>query len=369
MLKKITLSLLAFTALVLVFSFNKSFRSLQPPTNHSGAPGGGLCSDCHADAGPNTGGGSVVVNGLPSSFQPGQTYPFSVTINHPTIRAKWGFEINARNSNNEPTGTFTTTNLNAGTISGPSEIGHNNAVASDGTTFTYDNLFWTAPSTVAAGDNAVTFYVAGNAANGNGFNTGDFIYSNTAQIVLPITLKALDYKIIDDYKVQLDWTTASENNSKAFVVEKSEDNQIFHQVGLVKAIGNSSTDRKYSFTDAVPTTLNQPVLYRLKLVDVNGSAKYSKTLQVVVKGKAVLVLSLSPVPARDFVEAKITSDKAVSTEAFIVGMDGKIVGRQQISLQKGNNTYKFNLPALQRGVYLFKLQVEGSAQTKTFTVM
>jgi hypothetical protein len=178
------------------WDFALFFYSSQPPSNASGAPGGGTCADCHGNL--NTGGGSVVVNGLPSNFQPGQTYPFSVTISHSDTRDRWGFEINARNSSNNPIGTFTTTNANAATISGPSEIGHNNAVSSTGTSYTYDNLSWTAPSTVATDDNSVTFYVAGNAADGSGDNSGDFIYTNTVQLVLPVTLKSLDHKVVDD---------------------------------------------------------------------------------------------------------------------------------------------------------------------------
>lgn len=369
MLKKITFSLLSVSLLVLVFSFHHSFRSGQPPSDYSGAPNGGLCSDCHGGAGPNTGGGSVVVNGLPSNFQPGQTYPFSVTINHPTTRDRWGFEINARNENNNPVGTFTTTNPNAATISGPSEIGHKNAVFSTGTSYTYNNLSWTAPSTVANGDTKVNFYVAGNAANGNGFNSGDFIYTNTVQVVLPITLKTLDYKVVDDYTVQIDWTTGSESNSREFVIEKSDDNQHFYKAGEVSAAGNTTTDKRYSFTDSKPSYFNRPVYYRLKLVDQNGLFKYSKTFQITLKGRAMYVVSLSPNPATDFIKAEISSDRAVNSETMIVSADGRVVSRQTLPVQMGVNTYKIMLPSLQHGLYFFKLRVNERTQTLSFIAL
>jgi hypothetical protein len=48
----------------------------------------------------------------------------------------------------------------------------------------------------------------------------------------------------------LQWTTASEQNSDSFFIEKSTDGSNFIIIGSVAAAGNSTEVRKYSFTDS-----------------------------------------------------------------------------------------------------------------------
>jgi hypothetical protein len=369
MLKKITWMVIGLALSVGFISFRSKYYSSQPPPDHSGTPGGGLCSDCHGNL--NSGGGSIVVNGLPATFKAGQTYPFSVTITHGAAnRTRWGFEINARNAGNNGIGTFKSTNPNATTNGGPSEIAHNSAVVTAATnSYTYSGLSWTAPSTIAAGDNAVTFYMAGNAANNNGSTSGDFIYASTRLVTLPVNFKALDYKVIDDYKVQVNWTTANENNSKEFIIEKSDDNSRFYEAGRVSAAGSSSAEKSYSFTDSRPSFFNKAIYYRLKQVDMDGQFKYSKVFQVTLKGKSMYVFSISPNPAVDHITAGITSDLTAKVEARIVSAAGNTTVRQILQLQKGRSTYRVSIPALQHGVYYFMLESKDYSQTIPFIVL
>lgn len=365
MLKKFTLLASFGSLLIVVFSFKGTYFSAAPPNNVSGAPGGGICTNCHTTNPLNTGGGGVTITGLPTTFQPGQTYPFSVTISHGTAdRTRWGFEINARNTSNTGIGTFTP-GPNTGIVNSlPSQIAHQNAVfTSAAASYTYTGMSWTAPGTIAAGDNGVTFYVAGNAANGNFANSGDFIYTNATLVVLPVTLKDLSYKIVDGYKVAIDWQTTSEANSKEFVVEKSDDNNSFYEVSRVAAAGNSANERSYGITDAKPSFFNQPVYYRLKLVDLDGKFRYSKTIQVVLASKAIYLYSLSPNPARDYVTVGIASNKAVTAEVSLVSLSGSLVQRQTIPLQKGSNNYRLSTASLPHGLYYLRFGTNETTQT------
>lgn len=364
MLKKFTLLASLGSLLIVVFSFKGAFRSAAPPDNVSGAPGGGLCTNCHTTNPLNSGGGSVVINGLPTTFQPGQTYPFSVTISHGTAdRMRWGFEINARNNSNAGIGTFTP-GPNTAIINVPSQIGHQNAVVtSAASSYTYTGLSWTAPGTIAAGDNRVTFYAAGNAANNNGANTGDYIHTNTVLIVLPVTLKDVSCKVVDGYKVALEWQTASETGSKEFVVEKSDDNGSFYEAGRVAAAGNSTTETSYRFTDEKPSFFNQTVYYRLKLVDLGGKFTYSKTVQVMLPSKSIYLYSLSPNPATDYVIAGITSNEAAPAEISFVSLSGSVVRRQIIQLQKGSRNYRLSTSSLPHGLYYLRFGAKGPTQT------
>lgn len=160
-------------------------RSGGPGAGYSGAPGDSLCIACHG--GPeNTGGGSVAISfGGATSYTPGQIMHVSVTISDPAQK-RWGFEVSPRlvsDVRNMGAGTLAPTDANtqlttpSGTIQW---IEHTSAGTRNGTsspvTFNFD---WTPPAT-NQGD--VIFYVAANAANGNGAPTGDHIYTTTATL-------------------------------------------------------------------------------------------------------------------------------------------------------------------------------------------
>jgi hypothetical protein len=161
-------------------SFETLIRSSQPPQGHTGADGV-YCNQCHSTNQLNNPGGSVQATGLPDvNYTAGAVYNFSITISHSAVdRKRWGFSIEARNNAGQNVGTFTTTNTHA--APNGLELSHLSAqtFATAASSYTYNNLTWTAPANPGPDDNIVTFYYVGNAANGNGFNTGDFIYSNT----------------------------------------------------------------------------------------------------------------------------------------------------------------------------------------------
>jgi len=72
---------------------------------------------------------------------------------------------------------------------------------------------------------------------------------------------------------QLSWETASEQNSDNFTIEHSQEGLTFESIGTVPAKGNSDQQQFYQFTDSHP--LSGISYYRLKMVDLNGSIRYS----------------------------------------------------------------------------------------------
>ena len=137
------------------------------------------CNNCHGGNEVNSPGGSVVINDLPATYTPGTTYNFSVTINHSSAnRRRWGFAMKAV-ANGKPSGTFSTINNNVYIIMPEREIGHSAAPTTPfSASYTFNGLSWTAPLSPTADEKNITFYVAGNAANGSG-SSSDFIYTAT----------------------------------------------------------------------------------------------------------------------------------------------------------------------------------------------
>ncbi len=91
----------------------------------------------------------------------------------------------------------------------------------------------------------------------------------------PITLLEFKGKVVSN-DIWLEWTTATEQNSKQFDIERSDDGIRFRTVGIVSAAGNSTVDKNYSFHDR--EIVQEKNYYRLRQVDLDGTYEYSKTV-------------------------------------------------------------------------------------------
>ena len=159
-----------------------------PDPRKTGAPGDGLCIECHAPA-ANTGSGNVQI-AFPAglTYTPGTKQRLTVTVTDSAAN-RWGFQLTARlatNETNGQAGAFESVDASTQVIcedgrpkqaqgclaSAPLEFIEHTLSGTGSNTFALD---WTAP---ASDVGEVHFYVAGNAANGNGQNDpGDLIYT------------------------------------------------------------------------------------------------------------------------------------------------------------------------------------------------
>ena len=189
-------------------------HSTGPDAGKAGVPGESNCTEirCHVGTALNGGGGSVSV-----TFPGGQTYTpgvkqhLVVTIADPTAR-NWGFQLAARPISNAktPAGNFASTDGFTAVVCAPASLdpfqqvfldfpsnqtcaankplayiehtlNGSSRIVSGSQTYQFD---WTPPAS-DVGD--IGIYVAGNAANGNGNETGDHIY------IASYTLKPLTF--------------------------------------------------------------------------------------------------------------------------------------------------------------------------------
>ncbi len=170
---------------VVAFSLSLGAFSSGPPPNRNGLSGV-YCTACHRTNELNSGDGSVRIAGLPSGWVPGETYALQVIVSHPTA-IRWGFQLSATGLNGDQAGelipgsdgrTFVqTTAVNGKDVQ---FIEHNSL----GSTIGSSNIFrfnYRTPADTNFG--SIRFNVAGNAANGNGANTGDFIYAT--EVIVP----------------------------------------------------------------------------------------------------------------------------------------------------------------------------------------
>ena len=98
---------------------------------------------------------------------------------------------------------------------------------------------------------------------------------STGENVLPVELTSFTAHT-NNSSVLLSWKTAAELNSSEFQIERKSDNlDIWNLVGTVNACGNCNSISSYSYLDSVTAGRYK---YRLKLIDNNGSFKYSSII-------------------------------------------------------------------------------------------
>lgn len=99
---------------------------------------------------------------------------------------------------------------------------------------------------------------------------------------LPVTLITFE-AVRKESQVLLSWTTTMESNSAYFDIQKSVDGHIWKALGRVLAAVKSDQLRSYSFIDTNPLDEDSPghvYLYRLKMVDTDGSFAFSRIVSL-----------------------------------------------------------------------------------------
>ena len=154
--------------------------------------------------------------------------------------------------------------------------------------------------------------------------------------------------------ISIDWSTASETNSKYFDIEKSIDGGGKWQlVSTVKASGNSSVSKKYNAYDSkLVGGLNY---YRIKQVDQDGKFKYSSVVYVKVNidkpGASVVTNPFNSNIAIDFMSK---TNQPVFLSLYDV--TGKLVSSGKMSIPMGTSRKTFdNVINIQKGVYILNI--------------
>lgn len=150
---------------------------------------------CHVGNPLNSTSGSLTLSGLPSEWTPSRTYTLTITVQRSSA-VKFGFQLSAvSDSNNQQAGSFATTS-NRVAIDRTTSIQYaqHSAIATSVAPFSGTfTVNWTAPSSASAG--MIRFNLAGNAANGNVQNTGDFIFTRIDRVPVSTTVPPPDNSV------------------------------------------------------------------------------------------------------------------------------------------------------------------------------
>lgn len=176
------------------------------------------------------------------------------------------------------------------------------------------------------------------------------IDSATIEIIclLPVTLETF-YGENRDLTNTLFWTTASENNSALFIVEKMGEDGKFVPIGEITAAGNSTELMQYTFVDDMPSSGNN--YYRLNQMDLNGNTKYSDIINVTVETPDQVVIYPNPFQENINIDI-INSNLSNLYSVQIFDLSANLLINAELS---STNTNKLNLSNLNSGTYLMRV--------------
>ncbi|MCC9166887.1 T9SS type A sorting domain-containing protein [Pontibacter harenae] len=175
--------------------------------------------------------------------------------------------------------------------------------------------------------------------------------------ILPVELVSFSAKLNGNLTV-LNWKTASEENNKHFIVERSSDGRAFEGVGLVEGKGTTSAATNYSFTDERP--LPGLSYYRLKQVDEDETYFYSSVVAV-TRSVAKADAKIFPTITSDVLHVESTA----AVQALVIDVMGQQLLNQKLTKDSYRTTISLN--HLSSGTYVLVLVDElGKRQSFRF---
>ena len=151
---------------------------------------------------------------------------------------------------------------------------------------------------------------------GPGPDQGPFVYGFNP---LPIQLLNFTVKNCVD-EVCIDWTTISEINNAYFTLEKAKDGKTFELVAEVKAAGNSSNLKSYTYLDKEP--YEGLSYYRLTQTDYSGASEIFSLREINRSNSSKFSMSLYPNPGEQK-EMKMSFEAEQGEKVLIVINDSK----------------------------------------------
>jgi hypothetical protein len=248
-------------------------------------------------------------------------------------------------------------------MSGGTSVGENDSYGPIGTTAPYYTpgsrtgaVSWTEPS-----GNLWLFGEFGPTYTGSGY-LSDFWKYSIVTTSLPVQLSRFTAQK-QQQTVLLNWTTAQEQNSRYFIIERSSAGVVYDIIGNVAALGTTSSTSSYSFIDKAP--IQGTNFYRLKQLDQDGRFLYS-AIATVVREQEVTRFAVIQNPVQSTLQLSVQLPATQKLTLQVRDMSGHLLFSERRLGSKGSSIYALPVGRLTRGTYMINVQTENVSNTITF---
>lgn len=188
--------------------------------------------------------------------------------------------------------------------------------------------------------------------------------TNPCPTPLPISLLSFNGYHLEKGNY-LHWSTASEENSKSFIIERSFDGHTFTAIGTVEGAGNSNAFIEYNYLDENPA--NEINYYRLKMLDIDGEFAYSSI--IVIRSEQILLNAIalnSSNPSTGELNLSVVASTDGQAMFQIVDITGKKVFQKSMHLNSGINSIMLYPQFLAAGTYILQFSKNDQFETIKF---
>lgn len=175
---------------------------------------------------------------------------------------------------------------------------------------------------------------------------------------LPVELLGFEAYWKGDEFVQLKWQTASEENNDYFEIMRSASGEHWQAIGRVEGNGSVTSLSSYSYRDYNAST--GKTYYQLKQVDLNGDIHFSP-IRVAIS-KTPSSFSVYPNPATSVL---VIESRSGFSDVIVSDASGQIY---DLNIRQNGNKINLDVSALNRGIYLLKIQDARGAEVRKILI-
>ncbi len=174
-------------------------------------------------------------------------------------------------------------------------------------------------------------------------STSNYVIQHSGLFVLP--LRWLSFTAQRKGKnVILNWSTASEKNTKDFIAQHSADGVAWKNIGMVAAVGNSSSTTNYSYLHTTPVSgIN---FYRIEQTDIDGRSSFSEIRSLKFSDESLPFTLLTNPATNGIIQVRVNFTGVLS----LYNNDGKLIWNKQVV--PGIQT--FNIRGYAKSIYFLK---------------
>jgi hypothetical protein len=193
-----------------------------------------------------------------------------------------------------------------------------------------------------------------------------YLNKNADSVVNVLPLKLLGFTASrNSDNVLLMWETSNEVNVKQFDVERSFNAFQFDSISTIlpKNLFNNRLSYTYGDKDRVAIKSDKKIYYRLKMIDIDGSYRYSNVAAVnPFDNDTEIRLYPNPVKGSE-VFIKFMQSADGNAYVRIEDLSGRIVRRFVFKNNSYNRSIPVNVSGLTKGVYILKVETSNKTST------
>lgn len=178
---------------------------------------------------------------------------------------------------------------------------------------------------------------------------------------LPVHLLSFQAEAMGS-EVSLSWTAREEAFSH-YDIERQQAGGDFRVIGRVEGRGSLGEEASYEFADS-ESGLRGQLAYRLSMVDIDGTRRYSQVQEVVVNRRLV---AFSPNPTEGMVAITLPAPVLNHAQLEIYTLQGQLIRSEQLSGQ-GRQHWEMNLSDLPAGSYQARIRWDDQQQAIRFSL-